>query len=40
MNIIDFVNAIPYNGLPHLMVNGVEFRWNGYYWAVIRTTGD
>lgn len=35
MTFLDFVNSIPYNDLPHLMVNGIEFLWNGYYWAVI-----
>lgn len=35
MSIIDFVNTISYNGLPYLMVNGIEFRWNGYYWEMI-----
>lgn len=30
--LINYVNTIPYSGLPNLMVNRVEFQWNGRFW--------
>lgn len=30
--LINFVNSIPFNGMPNLEVNGYRFHWNGYFW--------
>ena len=35
MNLLDFVNSIPFNGLSYLWINGYEFHWNGCFWEKI-----
>ena len=30
MNLLDFVNSIPFDGLSYLWINGYEFHWNGF----------
>ena len=32
MKLMDYVNSIPFEGLPFLCVNGYEFHWNGNFW--------
>ena len=33
--ILKFVNSIPFDNLSHLVVNGYEFHWNGYWWEFV-----
>ncbi len=35
MTLLEYVNNVPYNGLPYLWVNGFDFHWNGYFWELI-----
>ena len=35
MNLLDFVNSIPFDGLSYLWINGYEFHWNGCFWEKI-----
>ena len=35
MKIFSYVNSIPFDGLPFLLVNGYEFHWNGNYWEYV-----
>ena len=35
MDILSYVNSIPYDGLPFLWVNGYEFPWNGNFWEYL-----
>jgi hypothetical protein len=31
MDLLNFIQSIPYNGMSHLVINGCEFRWiNGW----------
>ena len=32
MAIFDYVNSIPFDGFPFLIVNGYEFHWDGHSW--------
>ena len=38
--LIDFVNSIPYNGMPNLEVNGYRFHWNGYFWEYVESANE
>ncbi len=35
MTLLEYVNNLSFDGLPHLWVNGCEFHWNGYFWEYV-----
>ena len=35
--LIDFVNSIPYDGMPNMEVNGYRFHWNGFFWEYVES---